>query len=155
MMLRRQGTTFIELVIVVSILAIVFSVALNALVVGDSAWRLEMGYTILQQNLRLAMERISRELRQAQNSTITITNGGKNISFSHIAGNHSISYYLDSQGQIIRSYNGTNYIVAQFIQNINFSHSNDVVTVSITGLKNIKGRPITFSLVEKIQVRND
>ncbi|RKY26689.1 MAG: hypothetical protein DRP61_05585 [Candidatus Omnitrophota bacterium] len=158
-MKNKDSFTLIEILVAIFILSLIIICATSILYLGDLNWRRDSILLELQQKARIAMDRMSRELRQAQGSSITISNEGKNISFSIpdlLGGAYDINYYLDiNSNQIIREYPaGTTQILGNNISSLNFSLSGDTLTITLQASKSLRGNPLSLSLKEKIKLRN-
>ena len=158
-MKNKTSLTLVEILVSVFILAIIVLSVTSLLYLGDLNWRRGSILLELQQKARLAMDRMSRELRQAQSSSINITNGGKNISFSIpdlSGGTYDITYYLDTNSnQIIREYpEGTTKILGNNVSSLDFSLSGDTLTITLQISKSLRQTPLSFVLKEKIKLRN-
>ena len=158
-MKNKTSLTLVEILVSVFILAIIVLSVTSLLYLGDLNWRRGSILLELQQKARLAMDRMSRELRQAQSSSISITNEGKNISFSIpdlSGGTYDITYYLDTNSnQIIREYpEGTTKILGNNVSSLDFSLSGDTLTITLQVSKSLRQTPLSFVLKEKIKLRN-
>lgn len=159
--LPLKGLTLVEVIISAVILGFIALSIYGVLSVGDMTWRTEMGLMRLQQEARLAMDGMTREIRQSKSSYITIsgTAGNQRIDFKiydpDTSSTYSISYYLNGN-QIIREHPaGVTKVLARDINSLSFSLSSDEVSVSITAQKSERGRPLQFSLKEIVKLRNE
>ena len=157
--LKKSSFTVLELVISLSILAVVAGSIFAVLNVGDMTWRREMAMVGLQQDVRLAIDGMARELRASNSSSITIT-GGSRIDFSipspsDPTSSVAIAYYL-SGDQIIREHPvGTTKVLAENITALVFSLSGDVVAVDVGASDTARGGIVNFDLTEQVRLRND
>jgi len=97
----------------------------------------------LQTKLRVAMDFIKDELRQADSSSIIILNDGAVINFTISAGvgggsvvwSQPINYSIDeTTGNLIRSQGGINMVLAENITALNFTLTEQrIVDVLLTG----------------------
>lgn len=115
----------------------------------------------MQQTARITLDKMVKELRQTTVSNMTIT-GGTQIQFkiptdittTPVTYSSNIEYYL-SGTDLIREYpTGTTSILAGNISALSFSYASNYLTVQIMVSKNLKQRTYTFSLKEKMQLRN-
>ncbi len=151
--LFRGGFTFIEVILSVALLGFIAVSIYGVLSVGDMTWRTEMSLMGIQQEVRLAIDGMSRELRQAE--TISDPDGGSTISFTIPNVSENISYYL-SNSQIIREHPaGTTKILAKDISSLSFDKSSNEVTISLTAVKTARGRSLQFALTQKVRLRNE
>lgn len=146
--------TFSEVIVSVAILGFLSIAVVSVLNMGDITWRSETTLVQLQQHVRLAIDGMSRELRQSNSSDITIT-GGSQIDFYIPDVSNVITYSL-SGNQIIREHpSGTSKILARNIDSLSFSLSGDTVTIDVSATGSTRGRDLNFSLREKVRLRND
>ena len=131
----------------------------NVLNVGDMVWRSEMVMASLQEEVRRSLDGMVREIRQAQ-PPVTIT-GGNRIDFTIPQVSGTISYYLDdfdSDGvsdDLVREYpSGTKKLLAKDISSLSFSPSGDVVSIALQAQRVSRGRNLSFSLKQKVRLRN-
>ncbi|MCD6539829.1 MAG: hypothetical protein J7K37_03915 [Candidatus Omnitrophica bacterium] len=158
-MKNKDSFTLMEILVTTFILSLIIICAASIFYLGDLNWRRDSILLELQQEARIAIDRMSRELRQAESSSIIIGNEGKNISFSIpdlSGGTYDINYYLDiNSNQIIREYPaGTTQILGNNVSSLNFSLSGDTLIITLQVSKNLRGNPLSFSLKEKIKLRN-
>ncbi|MCQ9206179.1 MAG: prepilin-type N-terminal cleavage/methylation domain-containing protein [Omnitrophica bacterium] len=158
---RKLGFTLIEVLISVAItsMAVVFIFTLFNR--GNALFQQEIVLLDLQQNVRLAMDGMSREIRQATplvNVSITGIPGNNMIQFNVIGANQKVAYFLNGSNQIIRQNppGGADKILAHFIGNLTFSLNTNVITLGINATKtDNKGRVLIFSLNQKVRLRNE
>lgn len=153
--MRHVGFTFIEIVVSMVIFSFMVLAIFSVLNVGDKTWRSESILVELQQQVRLAIDGMTRELRQSRSSgDITISGGNTQIDFYHAGSATEISYYL-SNNQIIREHPaGTTKVLANNITSLTFSQSGDVITIQVQAQKIDRGGTRSFALTEKVRVRN-
>jgi len=145
---NEKGVTLIELMLVVVILGILFSVGSNVLLTGWKFIRLSQAKTEIQRDARTCLHLIHRNLREAKYTTATIykstvTPGVTNppyslISFTNIDGDE-ISYYQDGDKlyQKIKRTGETQYFtncLAEKLRYISFSYprTDDATIISIS-----------------------
>jgi type II secretory pathway pseudopilin PulG len=151
-----MGFTLIEGIVTIIILGFVVTTIVAVLNVGNQAWHTEMVFSELQQQVRLAIDGMAREIRQSSNIT-TPTEGGSGslIDFYIPGSSNPISYYLNNT-QIIREHPpGTTKILANSIEYLNFSRGQDTVVIQVNATKKAGARTLSFSLIEKVSLRND
>ena len=156
-MKNKESFTLAEVILAATILAFIVVTIVSVLIASDKLWNSEKILVSLQQQTRLALDGMSREIRQSNYSDITVTQSGAKIEF-YVSGNSNpISYYLSSN-QIIREHPaGTTKILANNITSISFStptENNPVVSITVQADKTQKNRAHSFSLTEKIKLRN-
>jgi len=155
---KIKAVTILELVIAMALLGFLALTATAVLSVGDSIWRTEMGMVSLQEQTRLSIDGITREIRSASDSSVVITSPGvspSTISFSIPDIADPIIYSLVDD-EIIRQHpTGINKVLARNASELVFSSSGDVITVTISTTRTDKGRNLSFSLTEKVLMRNE
>lgn len=151
---RITGFTFAEIMASVAIFTILAVAILSVLIVGQKAWHSDAGRVELQQQARLGMDGMIREVRESKGANISIS-GGLRIDISNYPGaSGTISYYLQN-GQLIREYPaGTEKILAGDVEAVDFSLSGDVLTIQLDLGKTVYGANLNFSLKEQVRLRN-
>lgn len=156
------GFTFVEGLISVLILGLLMGGIVMVLKTADMSWHSESGLLDLAQEARQAMDGMIREMRQGNSNYVIISNAGARIEFKiptditaePVTYSDNIAYYL-SGSQIIREYPlGTTKVLANNISSLIFSQSADTVGIALTASKDVRERTFTFSLEEKIRLRN-
>lgn len=145
---QEKGVTLIELMLVVVILGILFSVGSNVLLTGWKFSRLSQARAEIQRDARTCLDLMHRNLRETKYSSVTIyksteTVGVNNppcslISFANIDGDE-ISYYQDGDKlyQKIKRSGETQYFtnrLAEKLRYISFSYprSDDETIISLS-----------------------
>lgn len=151
------GFTFAETMVSTLIFSILAIAILSVLTIGQKAWHSDTGKVELQQQARLAMDGMTREVRESSSSGITQPADGLNsarLDFSVAEAAGTISYYLENN-QLIREYPaGTEKILANDVETVDFSLSGDVLTIELDLGKTVYGADLNFSLKEQVRLRN-
>lgn len=153
----KRGFTLVEIAIGIVIFSLVSVGVLAILASGNNTWSQEAALLEMQQQARSAMNGITTELRQIDPlQNIVISDADQKIVFYIIDISNPISYYLNVSNQIVREHPiGTNRILANNINSLTFSHVGDVINITILAQKTDKrGRSLSFSLKEKVRLRN-
>jgi len=161
-----KGFTLIE-VLIGTFVAIFMAIGiLYVLNVGDKIWNWDMGLVDLQQIARGTMHGIVSEIRQSKPQDITITDSGTTVAFAIPDSTAPIRYTLSS-GEIIREHpQGTERILANDISQLQFCclhgatcdaacSAAHVLEIRLAVAKNVIGKNLSFSLVERVRLRND
>ncbi|MDO8748169.1 MAG: hypothetical protein Q7J72_03510 [Candidatus Omnitrophota bacterium] len=155
--LSLTGFTFAETMVSVLIFSILAMAILSVLTIGQKAWHSDVGKVELQQQARLAMDGMIREVRESSSAGITQPADGGNsaqLDFTTVEAGGTISYYLESN-QLIREYPaGTEKILSGDVETVNFSLSGDVLIIQLDLGKSVYGADLNFSLKEQVRLRN-
>ena len=129
----QRGFTLIEIMLTVVIVTIIFSSVFNIYIRGVLFWHKSQARNEVAESLRIAIDRLSRELRQA-NRLYAITNN--TIQF-YDSSNNLISYTIYNKNQLNRKIS-PNLNSAPIVNNIIkldafYNQENHLITVIITG----------------------
>jgi hypothetical protein len=167
--MKKNGSTLLEMMVVVTIMLIVSAAVFSLHSVLDSTWNTDLGMTELQKNVRLGVDGMTREIRQSKPSQLAIPNSQR-IDFSIPNHPGTISYYLEDN-KIIREYPaGTTKTIAEDITYFNLCCQGGTGCSDCTGAKTVKislrasktfrGRALSFpvnpadTLIEEVLMRN-
>ena len=159
-----RGFTLVEILITFTIMSLIVAGIFAILNIADLSWNSDMAFLDVQQQVRLAMDGMTRETRQIKPSDITITDGGARIDFLVPGIANGVAYYLQG-GEIIREHPaGTTKILANYITALNFCCSGGAdctdcehgtsLEIQVQGTRTIKQKTATFPLTEKVMLRN-
>jgi len=155
--LSLTGFTFAETMVSTLIFSILAIAILSVLTIGQKAWHSDTGKVELQQQARLAMDGMTREIRESSSAGITQPADGANsarLDFTTAEAAGTISYYLENN-QLIREYPvGTEKILANDVETVDFSLSADVLIIQLDLGKTVYGADLNFSLKEQVRLRN-
>ena len=155
--LSLTGFTFAETMVSTLIFSILAIAILSVLIVGQKFWHSDVGRVELQQEARLAMDGMTREVRESSSANITQPADGGNsarLDFTVAEAGGTISYYLENN-QLIREYPaGTEKILSGDAETVNFSLSGDVLTIQLDLGRTVYGADLNFSLKEQVRLRN-
>jgi prepilin-type N-terminal cleavage/methylation domain-containing protein len=160
----KRAFTLVEVLIVVMIMPLLLAVIF---VVMDSGNKIYSAVTVsmdIRQSARNAMERILREVRESNNSAVTVlsTNADR-ITFTtprfKDAGGVQIpiSYYLNAaSGQIIREYPpNTLKPVAVDVTKLKFVKSGPQLDITINTSQLDHKRLLSYYIKQKVRLRNE
>lgn len=151
----EKGFTLAEILVSVAIVLFVFLGVYEVLNVGNISWFTDMGMLDLQQEARLAMDGITREIRQSSPYDVSITNGGQKVEFYIPDVSNSISYFIQNS-QLVREHPiGTEKVLSGDLTSLDFSLASDTVTIQLTVGKTAQNRNLSFSLAERVRLRNE
>lgn len=139
---EQRGISLVELLLALALVSLIITVVSMAYFAGLRAWQRAENQMEVQQNLRIAMNILSTEIRKA--STFEIEPDGHGISLTYCS-NPSKVYRLHKASDEIRMYaKGTT--VARYIENCEFFYDNDLLRIEITSktMEGVVGR--TYAL---------
>jgi len=139
----QAGFTLVELLVAAAVLALFMAGLYQAVTFGLTSWERSQFRVDVQQNVRTAINHVSRELRTAE--SFEILHSGSSIRIE-IPGGAEIRYYLSGE-QFLREVEGSGHnIVAYGIKAVNFAESaeGDVVEIEIEGVTGYKLRTQVF-----------
>jgi len=158
---RKKGFTLFELMVVLGIFAVLIALISNVLFTTDSATRTGLTYIELSQNVRLGIDKMTKELHNAQRSTITISTiseGNNNITFQIPGNSNTIQYSLGglNNSQLIRTESKTNTtVLCNNVQGLQFSLSGRIINITLqAGKTSLSRRDLTNALNISLKVRN-
>ncbi|MBN1870752.1 MAG: prepilin-type N-terminal cleavage/methylation domain-containing protein [Candidatus Omnitrophica bacterium] len=170
-----EGYTLIEVLVTVTIFAVLAGAINMVLLVGESSWQTNSVRIELRQELRKAINKMEDELRQTSPVAITagptVANGSTSASITFylptgVSGNsitwsaNTTQYKLGGtdSNQLQRIEGGNTEVIAQNIQSLTFSRAAatpDIIDVSLVAQKDtIKGIPLTVNFAFGVQMRN-
>lgn len=114
-----RGFTLVEAVVSIGIFVMIMTGVFAVLNVGTWVFFDDSQRIDLQQQVRLAVDGMTREIRQSNRTSFTITGNASDFSFA--IGNHTVRYFLDN-GQIKRENPFDTYkVVANNVTSLVFS----------------------------------
>jgi len=146
----NSGTSLIGLLVAMLIMVLILGTANSLFVFGIKTYQLTTNKLEVQENLRQAMNRLSREVRQATEITLIDQTGSGRLTFKDPAGN-VINYRIGISGdteaahQLIRSSNGyghnpvARYINGLYVEPENAGAHVRMVQIKLTGQKGNTG----------------
>ncbi|MDI6605876.1 MAG: prepilin-type N-terminal cleavage/methylation domain-containing protein [Candidatus Omnitrophota bacterium] len=156
-MSSSKGFTLVEVLVSLLILSLLVAAMFMVLNVGDTAFNLDLGMLELQQQARQAMNAMVRELRQAQNLTVTVIDQDSDrLTFSTVD-EADISYYRNiNNSQLIREYPaGVTKVLANNITYFKCALVTPLLTIQLRAGRTFRQKPMAFSLTEKVRLRNE
>ena len=150
---RRNGFTLMEVLCTATLLAFIIGVILMSFDLINSSWQVDSNSVNLQQQVRLAIERMSREIRQSRLADININPDGESIAFA--VGGSAVTYSLDNNRYIIRQdADGNTMAIGNSISLLNFVLAGNTVKITVTGATNTTRNNVSFNLAEEVCLRN-
>jgi len=147
---HNSGFTLVETMVALTLLCILMVSVYTFFLSGVISWKNNRDKADVQENLRIAVNRLARELRQAKSIHFFDLYSGGRLEFNDPYGK-IITYYCATSGdpenarQLIRAVNGTgNNPVARYIKKImvepvNCSPDTRLITITLLGEKGKTG----------------
>ncbi len=155
----KRGFSLIEILIVIGIISGIVAGVFSILSVGTASFNDGQALLTLQQNSRMAMDALTQEIRQARMANVSIPSSSRidftiplNITETPITYSGTISYVLQN-GQLIRTYAGSQRVVCNDVNAIIFSNNATSVIIQMLTNKTIDHN-MQFNLTEEVKVRN-
>lgn len=159
-----KAFTLIEVLVAMVIFILLITAVFALLLVGEQSWHTGSGLLDLQQQARLAIDGMAREMCQAEPATVD-TGDGSTIEFKIKCANSLIKYSRDNQNRIIREHDDKEKILAQYIEYLEFEQdgsgsSPEELIVKLRAYKIERNRELWFPsqdeyLIEKVRLRNE
>ncbi len=151
----QQGYTLVEALISVLIMSVMLLGVYGVLQTGNTLITNDNAAVETGQQVRNAMDRIMREVRESSAATIsTLSATNKKITFT-TPNETNIQYYL-SGTNLVREYpSGTVKTIASSIGSLGFSLTGSLLKIDIRGDKTYFGKTISLYLTEKVRLRNE
>jgi len=118
--MRKNGFTLVELVIVISVVGIISTIVGSMLLGAIDAWVFKFNRNDILWDSRLAIDRMTREIRTIRNTTSVTTASSAQFRFID-AGNKDITYSLSSTN-LNRTENGIANLLAVDVSSITFTY---------------------------------
>ncbi|NLE64341.1 MAG: hypothetical protein GX606_00245 [Elusimicrobia bacterium] len=151
----NKGLTVIEVVVSLAVFLVVSLGVFEAMTVGWMVYSRDTALLDLQQDVRRAMDRIVREVRESGASTVSVVDDDSDTLSFDTPNEQDIDYYL-YEGELIREYPPDVYrTVAEGISRLKFIKSGESLVIDIEGERMYRQTPITFSLRETVRLRNE
>jgi len=160
---HKKGFTLMEVLMVSLIVPLLLSVIFVVMVSGDQIYSTVTVSMDLRQSARNAMERILREVRESNASTVTtISTNADRITFTTPRFKDindvliPLTYFLNSSGHIIREYPpNTLTPVAVDVTLLKFVKTGPQLDITIMSEKTANKRPLSYSIKQKVRLRNE
>lgn len=161
--MNRQAFTLIEVLVSLSIFACLLLALTEVLLGGNKIYSAVMDSIELREHARNAMDRIVREVRESSSTTVTVDpdNAGSYIlSFRGprylVAGVSQPIEYSLSDRKIYREFPpSTSVPIAIDVDQLYFNKSGSQLDILIRTAMTSDGRPIEFTLNQKVRMRNE
>ena len=118
--MRKNGFTLIELVVVISVVGIISTIVGSMLLGTIKAWTFKFNRNDILWDSRLAIDRMTREIRTIRNTTSVTTASSSQFRFID-AGNNDITYSMSSTN-LNRTENGAANLLAENVSSLVFTY---------------------------------
>lgn len=151
----KKGFTFVEFLITVVLFSMISAGVAQIFTLGNSVYSVEMTLADLQSHARNAMDRMVREIRASSSVTVTVINSDSDrITFTTPAAT-DIKYYR-SNNLLVREYPaGTTKNIASNVARLKFTLTGSILKIDLRADQTTLGRPLTYSLSQKVRLRNE
>jgi prepilin-type N-terminal cleavage/methylation domain-containing protein len=141
---NKQGFSIIELLMALGLTGIVIAAVFMVYYSGTKAWNRAENQVEVQQNLRIAMDVLSTEIRKAD--YFEILKNQREIVLVYGNGNTKSYKFHPASGEIRISQ--SNAAVAMHIEDLKFSYRNGLIKIHITtkAMEGIGQKEYTFSI---------
>ncbi|MGI6703393.1 MAG: PilW family protein [Clostridia bacterium] len=141
---NSKGFSIAELLIALGLSSLVITIVFMVYFSGAKAWSRAENQVEVQQNLRVAMNTLSAEVRKADH--FAIETGKRGIVLTYQDGSSKTYRFHPASGEIRMYPSGTT--VAMHIMDCRFSYSNHLITIEITtkAIEGIGERDYTLSI---------
>jgi len=149
--MRKNGFTLIELVVVISVAGIV-SIIIGSMLLGTiKAWTFKFNRNDILWDSRLAIDRMTREIRAIRDDTSVTTASSSQFRFIDAAGN-DITYSMSSTN-LNRTENGTANLLAENVSSMALTYydtnGNTIAVPAVSpAATNIRRVRINFTLTK-------
>jgi len=154
-MRTQAGYSLLEMMISMLVFLGISAILFTAFSVGELNWKTHSAQLNVFQPMRTAMDGMVREIRQATVTTLSLANNTSAAELSFNMAGYDIAYYVDADNNLIRENPpGTTQMIMQGVTNLNFTRSDPVVSVVLSGQNTFEGRQMNLTLSEKARLRN-
>jgi len=138
---REEGFSLVEIMIVITVIAVILSLLYNLQLVGNNLWTRETNYLELQLDSIFFLKKINQDLREA-------------IDFSLSSDNSSLTLYLDDKEPIRYLFNKSviyrnGQKIIDFVKLTPFKGSSGLLTINLF----LKKGSESYRVVDRISIR--
>lgn len=150
---NSRGFSIIELILALALTSIVICSVFMACLLGMRVWNSAENRLEVQQNIRIAMNTLSTEIRKAD--SFEIESGNRGIRLTYENGLVKAYRFHPASGEIRMYQSGTT--VARHIKDCKFFYEKELIAVKITNkpITGVEERDYTFCLHIKGNVNDD
>jgi len=153
----QNGFTLTELMVSMAIFTIIIAGLCSTLLVGNISWEVHAANANTQNQARITIETMARDLRVAQGLLIIQDADNVAVTFSR-PGVGNVTYAWSTSGaspnQVIHTTDTATRIVARDISALSLADSVDDVTINVTAnILTNSNKNIAFGLISKVAKR--
>lgn len=151
----NKGFTLVEFLITIFIFSLISAGVAQIFTLGNSVYSVEMSLADLQSHARNAMDRMVREIRSSSSVTVTVINTDSDLITFTTPAASDIKYYRNNN-LLVREYpTGTMKNIASNVARLKFTLTGSVLRIDLRTDQTMLGRPLTYSLSQKVRLRNE
>lgn len=152
---EKRGFSLVELMVATAIFLTVSAGVLGIFNSGTTLYIRDTSLLDLQQKVRNSMDRMVREIRESELSTVTVVSADNHTFMFNTPNEVAVAYTL-SGTNLIREYPiGTQTIVSDDIARLNFTKNGALLTIDIEARQTLYGVDYSFPLRENVRLRNE
>lgn len=139
-MMNERGFTLVEIIIALTILALLFTVIAYIQAAGAASYTVTSQRVEVQESLRIALKKMGSELKGGSSSSVSIIDDGQTIIFESASG--TSGYRYDARDKELETYvNGVWLPFASNIEDVLFLYDTDLhlVTIKVRGERERSG----------------
>jgi prepilin-type N-terminal cleavage/methylation domain-containing protein len=151
-----KGFTLIETLFSISLVAALAATLYGVLSSGTAIYMKDTALLDVEQQARNAMERIVQDVRSSKSHVITTISAGDHKIIFDTPTKTGLGYYKTGTQLTRLDPTGTTASIASDISFLTFSPlTGNVLTIVVTAQKTIYQHPVSFSLTQKVRLRNE
>lgn len=154
-MRNKRGYTLVECLMVLGILSFVLLAVYGVLVTGNAVYNKDSVMMDIAQQVRGAMSRITKEVRESGSSTITNTDADSYKIVFSTPSKTGVQFYRQNNQLIYEYPTGTTKVIATNIGRLYLSKTNQLLTIEIRADKTVYHKTFSVTFVEKVRLRNE
>jgi prepilin-type N-terminal cleavage/methylation domain-containing protein len=152
----NHGFSLTEMIVSVGIFSVIMAGIYSILYVGNISWSMQDANVNVQRQARLAVDKMSRDLRVATGLSIDQEEGTVSVVFTKNGAPVSYDWTSEAgstQYQLIRTVNSVPIVMAQDISAFSVTESADNITISVTASVEARGKTIDYTLAANVAKR--
>ncbi len=151
----KKGFTFVEFLITILLFGMISAGVAQIFTLGNSVYTVEMALADLQSHGRNAMDRMVREIRASSSVAVTVIDADSDLITFTTPTVTGTKYYRSSNLLVRENSSGTMTNIASNITRLKFTLTGSVLKIDLRAGQTTMGRPLTYSLSQKVRLRNE